>query len=229
MKKLLLTTTMLTSLSNLTLADLNNDYYFTLQPELTLEKFTITTVEAVVKNAEKTLTSKADCGNDLFSFQTIYGGKIEFGKYLNNYLVLGLSSSIGLSKSNDLDFKIMPKLKLLAYKSDNTTISLGAGLGYHYKNIKSLTNDKDTIQDTTNPIFKFHGIIGTIDLSIAQNINPTTSIGLDLGLSYSKLSNNSNIEGLPKTIEGIAIHELSTKIKGSAIGISIGLSAQFSL
>jgi hypothetical protein len=257
MKKLLLATTILTSLSTLTLADSNNDYYFRLLPEFTMEEFTIDKIDIqktpIVEDEVNRYIIDANKDNNFTLSQKGFGTKIEFGTYLNDYLALGISSSIHYDalggKGNfmyldedssplinnsfegsfgHLNFKIMPKLNLIAYNSDDITISLGAGVGYHYKNLGLTFNLNDKVKHKeikVNPSLKFHGIVGAIDLNIVKNINSTTSIGLDLGVTYSKLFNNQEIDGLPSSVP----MQISTKISGSSIAYSIGLSAKFSL
>ena len=222
MKKLLLATTILTSLSNLTLADSNNNYYFKIQPEV------VSTFASFIQEnstTSKTGTTKIDIG----FFTTSNGVKLEIGKYLNDYFALSIGSSWTLnaeaetgmnSMAISINSKLIPKLNLIAYKSDDTTVVLGAGIGFHQIRsgyISTVTNEKKSkfIGDDLS------GIISEINLNIATNINPTANIGLDLGISYSTLSLTE--------VRQEAISNTKATQNWQSVGVSIGLSAKFSV
>jgi len=221
MKGLLLTTTILTSLSSLTLANSNNDYYFKLQPE------TVFDVVSLIKENSSAQTEKTTELDKVF-MNIAQGINIEFGKYLNDYFTLGISYSFVFNSDGatfvNRKMKLLPKLNLITYKSDDTTIALGAGIGYH---IQMYLGRGAQIRGVDPGVIEgvFRGVIGEINLNIATNINPTANIGLDLGISYSRLS--------MKNLYGLQQEEISTTNKSAekwkAIGFSLGLSAQLSL
>ena len=280
-KRLLLTTTILTSLNNITLADSNNDYYFKLQPEIVGELISSensTTQKTIMESLNDIITPnqdvfecitfvkdsantfqqnlkasvknpQQDVGNlfinlkknlskiDLTAKNSVnisQGIKLEFGKYLNDYFALGFSCSFlfntNAGSNLHANAKLMPKLNLIAYESDNIIISLGAGVGYHITGGWSLGLNGLSLGAS-------RGLVGETNFNISTKINSTTDIGLDLGVSYSKLSGLGLRTDLVKDIlkkiytnnvERI-LSELFTEQKWRSIGFSIGLSVKFSL
>jgi len=226
MKKLLLATTILTSLSNLTLADSNNNYYFKIQPE-----FVVDMISSIQENSTASNTGNTE--KDEKNFQASNHMKLEIGKYLNDYFALSISSSWSLKASGatnanmvviNMNSKLIPKLNLIAYKSDDTTIALSTGIGFHQIRVGSIISlDKEKKSTFFGDYFS--GVIGEINLNIATNINSTANIGLDLGVSYSKLSVTTS----SGTIVQTAISATQTAEKYQSLGFSIGLSAKFSV
>jgi hypothetical protein len=226
MKKLLLATTILTSLSNLTLADSNNNYYFKIQPE-----FVVDMISSIQENSTASNTGNTE--KDEKPFQASNHMKLEIGKYLNDYFALSISSSWSLKASGatnanmvviNMNSKLIPKLNLIAYKSDDTTIALSTGIGFHQIRVGSIISlDKEKKSTFFGDYFS--GVIGEINLNIATNINSTANIGLDLGVSYSKLSVTTS----SGTIVQTAISATQTAEKYQSLGFSIGLSAKFSV